>query len=266
MARWEYFFAAWKAISLWTTHISSRFTRLAEKLDLTICIHTGSGSRYLMQPFDVERNHTFAHNRVCRWWRFAIWSPIVYPSSFPSCVSASSKRPRAGCRTSFMCCAAPCAPDLKNKNPQDLFRDYRFWVACEADEELPHLLSYIGEDHIVIGSDYGHNDPSKEPEFVKICAPAKTCRPWSSKRSCARMPAIFTASHKATPAKSRNPGSFRRSLESGTLNVHRNMTNARLASAIDLLAEAEAATPVPLMQSRKAAQDSYREYSLLPTR
>ena len=32
---------------------------------------------------------------------------------------------------------------------------------------MPHLLNYIGEDHIVIGSDYGHNDPSKEPEFVK---------------------------------------------------------------------------------------------------
>jgi predicted TIM-barrel fold metal-dependent hydrolase len=58
-------------------------------------------------------------------------------------------------------------PDLKNKNPQELFRDYRFWVACEADEELPHLLNYIGADHLVIGSDYGHNDPSKEPEFVK---------------------------------------------------------------------------------------------------
>ena len=25
----------------------------------------------------------------------------------------------------------------------------------------------FGEDHIIIGSDYGHNDPSKEPEFVK---------------------------------------------------------------------------------------------------
>ena len=37
---------------------------LAQQLDLTICIHTGSGSRHLMQPFDVERNHTFAHNRV----------------------------------------------------------------------------------------------------------------------------------------------------------------------------------------------------------
>lgn len=37
---------------------------LAERLDLTVCIHTGSGSRHLMQLFDVERNHTFAHNRV----------------------------------------------------------------------------------------------------------------------------------------------------------------------------------------------------------
>ena len=37
---------------------------LAERLDLTLCIHTGSGSRHLMQLFDVERNHTFAHNRV----------------------------------------------------------------------------------------------------------------------------------------------------------------------------------------------------------
>jgi predicted TIM-barrel fold metal-dependent hydrolase len=38
---------------------------------------------------------------------------------------------------------------------------------ADTHEELPHLLNYIGEDHIVIGSDYGHNDPSKEPEFVR---------------------------------------------------------------------------------------------------
>jgi predicted TIM-barrel fold metal-dependent hydrolase len=40
-------------------------------------------------------------------------------------------------------------------------------VACEADEELPFLVRFIGEDKIIIGSDYGHNDPSKEPEFIK---------------------------------------------------------------------------------------------------
>jgi len=52
------------------------------------------------------------------------------------------------------------------RDPQELFREYRFWVACEADEELPHLVRFLGEDKLIIGSDYGHNDPSKEPQFV----------------------------------------------------------------------------------------------------
>ena len=140
---------------------------LAEKLDITVCIHTGSGSRYLMQLFDVERNHTFAHNRVLPVVAFRDLVANRIPEHFPKL------------RFGFIEAAASWVPyiwhvlrrsvraDLKQKNPQDLFRDYRFWIACEADEELPHLLNYIGEDHIVIGSDYGHNDPSKEPEFVK---------------------------------------------------------------------------------------------------
>ena len=37
--------------------------------------------------------------------------------------------------------------------------------------DLAQTLKFSGrfriEEHIVIGSDYGHNDPSKEPEFVK---------------------------------------------------------------------------------------------------
>jgi len=31
---------------------------------------------------------------------------------------------------------------------------------------LPHLVRFLGEDKLIIGSDYGHNDPSKEPQFV----------------------------------------------------------------------------------------------------
>lgn len=139
----------------------------SEDLELTVCIHTGSGSRYLMQPFDVERNHTFAHNRVLPVVAFRDLVANRIPEQFP--------RLRFG----FIEAAASWVPyiihvlrrsvrsDLKNKNPRDLFRQYRIWVACEADEELPHLLNYIGEEHLVIGSDYGHNDPSKEPEFVK---------------------------------------------------------------------------------------------------
>jgi len=38
----------------------------------------------------------------------------------------------------------------------------RFYVACEADDDLPHIIAYVGDDHLVIGTDYGHIDPSSE--------------------------------------------------------------------------------------------------------
>lgn len=139
----------------------------AEKLDITICIHTGSGSRHLMQLFDVERNHTFAHNRVLPVVAFRDLVANRIPEQFPKL------------RFGFIEAAASWVPyiwhvltrsarsDFKLKNPRDFFHEYRFWIACEADEELAHLINYLGEEHMVIGSDYGHNDPSKEPQFVQ---------------------------------------------------------------------------------------------------
>ena len=44
----------------------------------------------------------------------------------------------------------------------ELFEKDRLWVVCEVDEDLPMLLNYIHEDHIMIGSDYGHLDQSFE--------------------------------------------------------------------------------------------------------
>jgi predicted TIM-barrel fold metal-dependent hydrolase len=140
---------------------------LAEQLDLTLCIHTGSGSRHLMQHFDVERNHTFAHNRVLPVVAFRDLVANRIPELFPKLRFGYIEAAASWVPYIWHVLRRSVRPDFKTKNPQELFREYRFWVACEADEELPHLLSYIGEDHIVIGSDYGHNDPSKEPDFVK---------------------------------------------------------------------------------------------------
>jgi predicted TIM-barrel fold metal-dependent hydrolase len=55
----------------------------------------------------------------------------------------------------------------KHASCKDLFRDYRIYVACEADEDIPYLAEYIGEDHLMIGSDYGHNDPAEEKALVQ---------------------------------------------------------------------------------------------------
>ena len=52
-------------------------------------------------------------------------------------------------------------------DPQ-LFKDYRMYVTCYADEALPFVLEYIGEDNIIIGSDYSHQDPSEEEDLVQL--------------------------------------------------------------------------------------------------
>lgn len=43
-----------------------------------------------------------------------------------------------------------------------LLRDRRIYVPCQTDDDLPYVLQYAGEDNLVIGSDYGHNDTSSE--------------------------------------------------------------------------------------------------------
>jgi hypothetical protein len=34
-------------------------------------------------------------------------------------------------------------------------RDSRIYVCCEADEDIPYLAEFIGEDHLMIGSNAG---------------------------------------------------------------------------------------------------------------
>jgi len=45
---------------------------------------------------------------------------------------------------------------------------HRIYVTCYADEALPFALEYIGEDNIIIGSDYSHQDPSEEENLVQL--------------------------------------------------------------------------------------------------
>ncbi|HLH27156.1 MAG TPA: hypothetical protein VK066_31950, partial [Chloroflexota bacterium] len=40
-----------------------------------------------------------------------------------------------------------------------LFEEYHLWVSYELGEDLPYLLQYVGEDHVVVGTDYGHHTP-----------------------------------------------------------------------------------------------------------
>src|SRR5262244_2464679 len=50
----------------------------------------------------------------------------------------------------------------KKVDKQDVLRKNRIYVACQTDDDLPYVLKYSGEDQLVIGTDYGHDDTSSE--------------------------------------------------------------------------------------------------------
>ena len=140
----------------------------AQKQNLSICVHTGCGVRAVLEMFDLSRNHTFGHTRVMPLLAFRDLVANKIPERFP------------GLRFGFIEAAAGWVPFLlhivrrlqKDKfrfgSNAELFREYRIFVACEADEDIPYLAKCMGEDHLLIGSDYPHSDPSREDQFVNV--------------------------------------------------------------------------------------------------
>lgn len=50
--------------------------------------------------------------------------------------------------------------------PKDIFGDYRIFVTCQTNDDIPYVLKYAGEKCLTIGTDYGHTDPSSEVDAI----------------------------------------------------------------------------------------------------
>ena len=43
-----------------------------------------------------------------------------------------------------------------------LLRENQIYVACQTSDDLPYILDHVGDENLVLGTDYGHNDTSSE--------------------------------------------------------------------------------------------------------
>lgn len=147
----------------------------AEKLDLPICIHTGSG----VPDFSPARE--FSHGQFMRTKAAAIngvMGLILHkiPRRFPKL--------RIGCIEAGSMWAPFVAYDLRRQQfrqqgrestsvlgvptlelASNVFKDNRVYITCQVDEDLPYILKWVGQDNLMVGSDYTHRDPSMELEF-----------------------------------------------------------------------------------------------------
>ena len=137
----------------------------AESLGLSICVHQGNGAPALNNLVDVSRSHTFTHGRIPPMVAFRNLVANRVPEDFPDL------------RWGFIEAGASWVPfamhQLRGTLRADgdfwgpkLFDRYNMWVSYELEEDLPYLMNYIGEDKIVVGTDYGHHTPGTNDRVV----------------------------------------------------------------------------------------------------
>jgi predicted TIM-barrel fold metal-dependent hydrolase len=136
----------------------------ASRLDLAVCFHAGIGSAELFDLYD----------RAPGGGSFMKFKLSVI-SAFDSIVTAALPARFPDLRFGFIEVSAQWIPYLlhalarlrgeqKRSDPinYNLLRENRLYVACQLNDDLPHVLKYAGEDNIVLGTDYGHSDSSTE--------------------------------------------------------------------------------------------------------
>ena len=141
----------------------------AARLNMPMCIHTGPGAPALTAILDSTLGGSFPGVRLLPLIGFQHLVTNRIPERFPEL------------RIGFVETGASWVPyalhyverdwrrkgklDLAHLGPE-LFRDYRIFVSCESDEDIPYLVQYVGEDNLITGSDYGHHAgqlPTLEP-------------------------------------------------------------------------------------------------------
>jgi predicted TIM-barrel fold metal-dependent hydrolase len=151
----------------------SPFYEEAERLDLPICFHTGSG----IPDFSPAREFTlgqFMRTKAAAVNGIETMLVNNIPAKFPKlrfgCIEAGAswvpfvdydvRRRVKSNRDRVSVLSGP-----RHMLASNLFRDNRVYVTCQVDEDLPYILQYVGEDNLIVGSDYTHRDPSMELEF-----------------------------------------------------------------------------------------------------
>ena len=147
-----------------------------ERLDLPIVFHIGSGVP------------DFTSSREFPWSRFTkLGVPPLH--AFHSLVQFGIPQRFPGIRWGFIEAGASWVPYVvyqlmrrlshgrgqegvaggyRYEHPSDIVRLNKFYITCQVDEDLPYILQYTGEDHLLVGSDYTHADTSGEMDFVRL--------------------------------------------------------------------------------------------------
>lgn len=136
----------------------------AEELGLAISFHAGCGNPAFV---DLTVGDAYTRNKVPVISAFHTLLVRDIPSKFPNL------------NWGFVEVAANWVPyiltDLDRRVERlgrtltkNVLADNRMFVACQTNDDFAHIIDAVGDDNLMIGSDYGHNDTSSELEALRL--------------------------------------------------------------------------------------------------
>jgi uncharacterized protein len=132
----------------------------AGRLDLPVCVHSATGSFAVHDFFADECGFSKFKLAVVGSFHSLLFSEI--PDRFPRTRFAFIEVSSQWVPYAIHDYARRMERKGKKVDKKDVLRKDRIYVACQTDDDLPYVIQYAGEDRLVIGSDYGHNDTSSE--------------------------------------------------------------------------------------------------------
>ena len=137
------------------------------RLDLAVGVHVGNANPYVIDLVSQ-------YNGGGSFWKFRI--PII--GAFHSVIMSDVPTLFPKLRFHWAEAAAQWIPyvvkdfqrrwgAINRQLPDNPLKEYRQFVSCQTDDDVDYVLRYSGEDNLVIGTDYGHNDQSTEIEALR---------------------------------------------------------------------------------------------------
>lgn len=152
----------------------------ASDLDMAVCIHSGTNSP------DMDRIWGrplcgYQRNKLVGLGAFHLLIMSNLPDRFPKL------------RWGIIELSAGWLPYLINdlrrrverrggRLKERILADNNIWVACQMNDDLEHVIRYVGDDRLVMGTDYGHADSSTEIHALRLLQQSELLPPRSVAR------------------------------------------------------------------------------------
>lgn len=175
----------------------------AVRLDLAIAVHIANGSQELTRLLRTR------YAPDSGWATFRVPTVLAAMSVLTSQVTRDFPTLRWGMIEASASWVPWICHDIRRRTGKPFgpesnpFSDHNVYVTCQVDDDIPYIVDCVGEDVLLIGTDFGHTDASSEYDaLMKLRASPDIAASAKSKMLSANPERLYGLAGRVTPAPS----------------------------------------------------------------